>query len=71
MTISIFPTANDYDTAALTADRHAFHTFFDTHVLLNSDGSFSLVEETDYETLPAAMIDQICYTAPGQMAYVD
>ena len=61
----------DYNSASFEADRRSFHTLFDTHVILNDDGSYTLYDEQDWNATPAHMIDRICYSATGQLAMIE
>ena len=56
------------DAKILEAERRSFHSFFDIHVIENDEGSYSLLEEGDYGTLPLHIIDSIVYTADAKMS---
>lgn len=56
------------DTRILEAERRSYHSYFDIHVIENDEGSYSLVEESDYGTLPPHVIDNIVYTAAPKMS---
>ena len=57
-----------YDAALRAATIRAQHSFFDSHVIENDDGSFSAIDEGDYNALPRDLIDRIVHTVPGMMA---
>lgn len=57
-----------YDVALHAACARAQHSFFDSHVIENDDGSFSAIDEGDYNALPQHLIDRIVHTVPGMMA---
>lgn len=57
-----------YDAAVRAATVRAQHSFFDSHVIENDDGSFSTIDEGDYYALPQDLIDRIVHTVPGMMA---
>ncbi len=57
-----------YDAAARAATIRAQHSFFDSHVIENDDGSFSAIDEGDYNALPQDLIDRIVHSVPGMMA---
>ena len=57
-----------YDAAVRAATIRAQHSFFDQHVIENDDGSFSTIDEGDYNALPQDLIDRIVHTVPGMMA---
>jgi hypothetical protein len=57
-----------YDAAVRAATIRAQHSFFDSHVIENDDGSFSTIDEGDYNALPQDLIDRIVHTVPGMMA---
>lgn len=56
------------DTRILEAEKRSYHSFFDIHVIENDEGSYSLIEEGDYGTLPLHIIDHIVYTADAKMS---
>ena len=56
------------DTRILEAERRSYHSYFDIHVIENDEGSYSLIEEADYGTLPPHIIDNIVYTADPKMS---
>jgi hypothetical protein len=58
------------DAAIMQAERRAFHTYFDTHVL-EHEGSYIVHEQADYGNPPAHIIDSIAYTAAGQLDFQD
>ncbi len=39
-----------------------------SHVIENDDGSFSAIDEGDYNALPQDLIDRIVHSVPGMMA---
>lgn len=51
-----------------TAEKRSLHSFFDTHVIENEDGTYSVIEEGDYGALPMSIIDRIVYTADPKMS---
>lgn len=57
-----------YDAALHTATIRAQHSFFDQHVIEADDGSFSAIDEGDYNALPLHLIDRIVLTVQGMMA---
>ncbi len=57
-----------YDAAVRAATIRAQHSFFDSHVIENDDGSFSAIDEGDYNALPQELIDRIVHSVPGMMA---
>ena len=57
-----------YDAALRAATIRAQHSFFDSHVIENDDGSFSTLDEGDYNALPQDLIDRIVHSVPGMMA---
>ena len=57
-----------YDAAVRAATIRAQHSFFDSHVIENHDGSFSAIDEGDYDALPQDLIDRIVHSVPGMMA---
>lgn len=57
-----------YDAAVRAATIRAQHSFFDSHVIENDDGSFSAIDEGDYNALPQDLIDRIVHSVPGMMA---
>lgn len=57
-----------YDAAVRAATIRAQHSFFDSHVIENDDGSFSAIDEGDYNDLPQDLIDRIVHSVPGMMA---
>ena len=57
-----------YDAALRAATIRAQHSFFDSHVIENDDGSFSAIDEGDYNALPQDLIDRIVHSVPGMMA---
>lgn len=57
-----------YDAAVRNATIRAQHSFFNSHVIENDDGSFSAIDEGDYNALPQDLIDRIAHSVPGMMA---
>ena len=57
-----------YEEALRKATLRAQHSFFDSHVIENDDGSYSTIDEGDYNTLTQDLIDRIVYTVQGMMA---
>lgn len=56
------------DARILEAERRSYHSYFAIHVVENDEGSYSLIEEGDYGTLPLHIIDSIVYTADPKMS---
>jgi len=56
------------DTRILEAERRSYHSYSDIHVIEDDEGSYSLIEEGDYGTLPPHIIDSIVYTADLKMS---
>ena len=54
-----------YFAAVACAERRALHSFFDQHVIADSDLGYLAIDEGDYGTLSQPMIDRIVYTTPG------
>lgn len=50
------------------AEMRSYHTYFNTHVVEENDGSFQVIQDTSYDTIPMHIIDRITYTAQGRMA---
>ena len=57
-----------FEEALKRAQQRAAHSYFDQHVIEETDGNYTTFDEGDYNALPAWMIDKIAYTVPGQMA---
>lgn len=57
-----------YDAAVRAATIRAQHSFFDQHVIEADDGSFSAIDEGDYNALPQDLIDRIVHSVAGMMA---
>ena len=57
-----------FNEAVRRAEQRSYHSYFDTHVVEEADGSYSTLDEGDYGSLPMQVIDQITYTAQGRMA---
>ena len=53
-----------YQVALGTAQRRAFNSYFDQHVITDDEGGYIAIDEGDYGTLPMAIIDRIIYTEP-------
>jgi hypothetical protein len=60
-------TAN-YLAALAFAERRAFHSFFDQHVIEDAPGRYIAIDEGDYNALPMTLIDQVVHTVPGRMS---
>ena len=56
-----------YDAAVRAATIRAQHSFFDSHVIENDDGSFSAIDEGDYNALPAHLTNRVVHTVRGGM----
>ena len=61
-----FMKAEALNQKTMEAERRAYHTFFDVHVIETQDG-YILLEEGDYGELPTHLIDDVVYTAQGKM----
>jgi hypothetical protein len=57
-----------FNEAVRRAEERSYHTYFDTHVVEEDDGSYVTLSEADYGELPMQVIDRIYYTAQGRMA---
>ena len=57
-----------FEEALKRAQQRAAHSYFDQHIIEETDGVYTTFDEGDYNALPAWMIDKIAYTVPGQMA---
>lgn len=57
-----------FDEAMKRAQKRAAHSYFDSHIIQEEDGSYSTFDEGDYNELPAWMTDRIAHTVQGQMA---
>jgi hypothetical protein len=57
-----------FNEAVRRAEQRSYHTYFDTHVVEEADGSYLTLDEGDYGRLPMQVIDRITYTAQGRMA---
>lgn len=60
-------TAN-YLAALAFAERRAFHSYFDQHVIEDERGGFTAIDEGDYDALPMTLIDRVVHTVPGRMS---
>ena len=56
-----------YETAYAQADIRANHSFFDQHIIAQEDGSYTAIDEGDYDVLPQRLIDQVVNTIAGRM----
>lgn len=54
-----------YFAAVTTATRRAHRSYFDQHVIEDTELGYLAIDEGDYGTLSQGMIDRIVYTAPG------
>lgn len=54
-----------YFAAVACAERRALHSYFDQHVIEDSDLGYLAIDEGDYGALSEPMIDRIVYTTPG------
>ena len=54
-----------YFAAVTNASRRAQRSYFDQHVIEDSELGYLAIDEGDYGALSQAMIDRIVYTAPG------
>jgi len=57
-----------YLAAVACAERRAFHSFFDQHVIEDDDIGYVSIDEGDYGALPTPLIDRVVYTVTGKMA---
>lgn len=57
-----------YLAAVAIAERCALHSFFDQHVLEDSDTGYITIDEGDYGPLPGPIIDRIVHTVHGTMS---
>ena len=57
-----------FNEAVRRAEQRSYHTYFDTHVVQEDDGTFTTHDEGDYGALPMQVIDRIYYTAQGRMS---
>jgi hypothetical protein len=57
-----------FNEAVRRAEQRSDHSFFDTHVVEEPDGSYITLDEGDYGALPMQVIDRINYTAQGRLA---
>ena len=57
-----------YLAAVACAERRAFHSFFDQHVIEDDDIGYISIDEGDYGALPTQLIDRVVYTVTGRMA---
>ena len=57
-----------YNEAVRRAEQRSYHSYFDTHVVEERDGSYATIDEGDYGALPMQVIDRIYYTAAGRLA---
>ena len=68
--LATYPTLDhgqSYETAYAQADIRANHSFFDQHIIAQEDGSYTAVDEGDYDALPQRLIDQVVNTIAGRM----
>ena len=68
--MQIISTAAHADAAAYLAalafaERRALHSYFDQHVIEDTQLGYLAIDEGDYGALSQAMIERIVYTAPG------
>jgi len=54
-----------YFAAVMNASRRAQCSYFDQHVVEDTELGYLAIDEGDYGALSQAMIDRIVYTAPG------
>lgn len=57
-----------FNEAVRRAEQRSYHTYFDTHVVEEADGSYVTLDEADYGQLPMQVIDRIYYTAQGRLS---
>ena len=53
--LATYPTLDhgqSYETAYAQADIRANHSFFDQHIIAQEDGSYTAIDEGDYDVLP-------------------
>ncbi len=60
-------TAN-YLAALAFAERRAFHSYFDQHVIEDGEHGYVAIDEGDYDALPMTLIDRVVHTVPGRMS---
>lgn len=53
--------------AVATAERRALHSYFDQHVIEDSEVGYVAIDEGDYNALPMTIIDRVVHTVPGGM----
>ena len=58
----------NYLAALAFAERRAFHSYFDQHVIEDQHGGYVAIDEGDYDALPLALIDRVVHTVPGRMS---
>lgn len=56
-----------YFAAVSSAERRAHRSYFDQHVIEDTELGYLAIDEGDYGALSQAMIDRIVYTAPSGM----
>jgi hypothetical protein len=57
-----------FNEAVRRAEQRSYHSYFDTHVVEETNGTYSTIDEGDYGALPMQLIDRIYYTAQGRLA---
>ena len=57
-----------FNEAVRRAEQRSYHSYFDTHVVEERDGSYATIDEGDYGALPMQVIDRVYYTAAGRLA---
>jgi len=54
--------------AVACAQRRALHSFFDQHVIQESEGRYISIDEGDYDALPMTLIDRVVHTVSGGLS---
>lgn len=62
-----FVQALSYFEALAAAEQRAQHSFFDQHVVADPHLGYFVLDEGDYNALPAHLADRIVGTVPGRM----
>lgn len=57
-----------FEAAVRVAERRAYHSFFNQHIVEDNAAGYIAIDEGDYDALPAWMIDRVAHTVPGMMA---
>ena len=54
--------------AVACAQRRALHSFFDQHVIQESEDRYISIDEGDYDALPMTLVDRVVHTVPGGLS---